>query len=231
VATPFAASASLATSFETRAVAPGEVICTSANTDLAFTQPRWRLYGIGAMRLALLGAVRERGIDASVIEDALRATSWGALSVATDHFYPNSIPLEAARVRSVLAFSEELSTLRFLGPRKATVETFDDLLEETYEGLLQTWAPGGTGPVAPRLTAAVDAMESASADEVTEALVGRMVHLARRDPRLRENARLNDPGFLRGRLQTMDPEMRIDLEAGFSGSLIGVLYDSLRSDQ
>lgn len=211
-------------------IAPGDLVVTLHVNDLDRGTPRWRLYGVGLLRSAIYEAMQWRDSErvAHAFEQQTRSTPWGALSACLGHVAPNSIEVETARVRALLAVWEPLSELRYVPAGVVRVTNLDVVIEQTYEGLLATWCKTPGGDLRKRLDHAADTMTAATPEQVRAAVVGRMSEVARADPRLMAKPELADPSHLAALLRTIDQRAITDMEAGYTSAIRGALYDLLR---
>jgi hypothetical protein len=207
-------------------VEPLSIVRTHIASDLEriVPDPHWRLYFVTLLGDAV-SDIEEWGESYRAVYDEfeahVRGFAWGALAVAVEHAYPNSIARVGARLDAVLAHWDELDTLRYIGPPAGPPPVravrLAELMAWHFERLCTMWLDAHTGDARRDLCAAADAMRAAPPEAVRARIVQNLARVASSDERTRRVPELADTAWLATRLAGLDAETLADLETGRHG--------------
>ncbi|OJH36559.1 hypothetical protein [Cystobacter ferrugineus] len=209
-----------------RQVLPGEVLIVHSGGDSnLIPQPRWRVHLFSDVFMYLDEGVPEQeyGRARDAFESFCLSTPWGALFHAVSPYPLRSAQRMARRLAALLRFWDVLQVPRyaFWFDREYTL---DELVEDIYGMTLEAWCPGGAASVREHLALTVECMARASRADCMEAVLRVIPVLVRANADLQHREMLNDPDFLRERLDALRPDDFEDISSAYRFTVNGALY-------
>lgn len=160
-----------------------------------------KMFGVD-VSMAVSVAHKDQPMFNAVYEAFVCRYPWGGLSLATNNQLYNSNALIAQRLESVVAFWEQLDTIRYINPfyRKCSLW---QIVSVPLEGTIRLWVEAPTSDLREMLRITAERMRNASEDETYARIMRRLHHVADTDPRLKRREWLKSPGFLEAKLAHM----------------------------
>jgi hypothetical protein len=151
-------------------------------------------------------------------------SSWGALYHAVSPPPLRSAERMARRFAALLRFWDVLQGPRYAYRVPDTHHTLDGLMEYIYRETLEAWCPGGPASVREHLALAVERMARATREDCKEAVLRMIPRVIRANADLKHREELNDPEFLRERLDALRPDDFEDISGAYRYAVNGALY-------
>ena len=208
-------------------VSPGEVLIMHSGADSnIIPHPRWRVHLFADVFLSLSEGVpkEQRQRMEEAFESFCLSTPWGALYHAVSPPPPRSAARMAERLAALLRFWDVLQGPRYVYRVPDTHRTLDDLMDYIYRETLEAWCPGGPASVREHLALAVERMARATREDCKEAVLRMIPRVIRANADLKHREELNDPEFLRERLDALRPDDFEDISGAYRYAVNGALY-------
>ncbi len=158
-------------------------------------------------------------------EAVARETAWGALYFVFARIAPKSAEKMALRLQAMLRFWEPLQSVRYLFTSPNEPINLEQLMLASVDWAMDAWCPGNETPIRTRLETAAARMLQATKEDCIEAILREMPRAFAHAQRLKHQAVLMDPGFLRERLSALEPEPFEHVSGACTGALMAQLYD------
>ncbi|WNG20738.1 hypothetical protein [Cystobacter fuscus] len=208
-------------------VPPGEILEVISGAEFdAIPRPRWRVHLFADVFLSLSEGVpkEQRQRMEEAFESFCLSTPWGALYHAVSPPPPRSAERMARRLAALLRFWDVLQGPRYAYRVPDTHHTLDELMDYIYRETLEAWCPEGAASVREHLALTVERMSRATREECMEAVLRVIPGVVRANAALKHREVLNDPGFLRERLDALRPEDFEDVSSAYRYAVNGLLY-------
>jgi hypothetical protein len=209
------------------ALPPGEVVVAHDVVDFDRARPAWRLYMLTDLMDGLCDALDWKNVYpvCDAYEAAARETAWGALYFVFARIAPKSAEKTALRLQAMLRFWEPLQSVRYLFTSPNEPLNLEQLMIASVDWAMDAWCPGNEAPIRTRLEMAAARMFQSTKEDCVEAILRGMPRAFAHAQRLKHRAVLMDPGFLRERLATLEPELFERVSGACTGDLMAQLYD------
>jgi hypothetical protein len=207
-------------------VPPGELLeMISAAVFDVIPRPRWRIHMFVDVFMHLNEGVPEEESPRAreAFESFCLSTPWGALYHAVSPPPPQSAERMARRFAALLRFWDVLQGPRYAYRVPDTHHTLDDLIAYIYGMTLEAWCPGGAASVREHLSLTVERMARATREDCMQAVLRVIPSVVRMNTDLKYREVLNDPDFLRERLDALRPEEFESLSSAYRFAVNGPL--------
>jgi hypothetical protein len=208
-------------------VPASEVVLMHEVTDFWRDRPAFRLYMLESVMGALGDALDWQ--DTARVRAQYEATcleaAWGALFFAVDQPGRLSTERVARRLQAVLRFWEPLLSARYVHKILHQVLTLEELMVSACAWVMDAWNPEGASSIRARLEVAAERMARAAREDCVEAILRQMPQALTHARNLKHREVLRDPGFIRQRLEALEPAAFERVSSAFTAHVIELLYD------
>lgn len=191
---------------------------------------RWHLYHLTLFRTEI---PKPEGDDYLEIRARLRAAyeafvcqyPWGAIAIAIERPYDNTIPVAMRRIEALLSFWEPLDTIRYVSYDLYPVP-LTELMRYTYRDMLAMWVDKPSGDLRVDFRTTITNIPKASEDEIRARVLRNARWIIETWPRWKHPQWLKSPGLLEGELERLrreDPDIYAELPTRGGGVLCGQL--------